>query len=112
MAFDEGTAEILRGDLDGLPGLTERRMFGGLAFLLDGHMVSGVHRGGAMYRVGAARQGEALAIHGTSRMTMGGKGRVMSGMIAADEDLLADDDRRRRLLAIALDVVRSLPPKK
>ena len=110
MAYDEGLAAILRDDLRD-HDTVERKMFGGLAFLRGGHMVCGVHRGGAMFRVGKDREAEALTIPGTTRMTMGPSDRAMPGMIAADDDFVADDGRRARLLAIALDVVRSLPPK-
>ena len=50
MAYDPGLAQILRDALADLP-ITEKMMFGGLAFLLHGHMVCGVHKGGAMVRV-------------------------------------------------------------
>jgi hypothetical protein len=53
MAYDPGLAQILRDALGGWP-VTEKKMFGGLAFLLNGHMVCGVHSGGAMVRVGKA----------------------------------------------------------
>ena len=109
MAYDEGLAEIMRTDLALEPGMTERRMFGGLCFQRDGHMVCGVHRGGAMFRVGKEREAEARGIDGTGPMTF--TGRPMGGMVEADEALLADDARRGRLLALALAHARSLPPK-
>ena len=56
MAYDDGLAEIMRGDFADIPGISERKMFGGLAFLLDGHMVCGVHAGGGIYRVGKPRE--------------------------------------------------------
>jgi hypothetical protein len=49
MAFDPGLAQSLRDALADHP-ITEKKMFGGLAFLLHGHMVCGVHKGGAMVR--------------------------------------------------------------
>ena len=109
MAYDEGLAEILRGDLAEEPGISERKMFGGLAFMRHGNMVAGVHSGGAMFRVGKPREAEALAIPGAGPMTF--TGRKMGGMIETDEDLVADEARRGQLMALALENARSLPPK-
>jgi hypothetical protein len=54
MAYDLGLAQLLRDDLVG-EKISEKKMFGGLAFLLNGHMVCGLHKGGAMFRVGKER---------------------------------------------------------
>jgi len=72
-------------------------------------MLCGVHSGGGMMRVGKDRQGEALTIEGASPMAF--TGRPMGGMVDVTDEALADDDRRGRLLALALQNVRSLPPK-
>ncbi len=109
MAWDVGLAELMEADLEDEAGITRQEMFGGLALLRNGHMVCGLHRGGAMYRVGKNGVDAALALPGTSRITMGA--RVMGGMVGADDDLMADDARRGRLLAMALGHVRALPPK-
>ena len=110
MAYDEGMAQILRDDLADLaPRIEERRMFGGVAFMLDGHMLCGVHKGGAMFRVGKAREAEALDVEGARPMDF--TGRPMGGMIDASDDLIQDEARRTRLLSLALDTVRALPPK-
>lgn len=108
MAWDEGLAELLRADLAGEP-VTERRMFGGLAFLRHGHMVCAVHRGGAMFRVGKANEAAALAVPGAAQVLMGD--RPMQAMVGLSDAGMADEFRRGRLMAMALGVVRSLPPK-
>ncbi|GAB1480520.1 TfoX/Sxy family protein [Paracoccaceae bacterium] len=108
MAWDEGLAQLLRDDLAGHP-VAEKRMFGGLAFLLGGHMVCGVHRGGVMFRVGKENYAATLALPGTSPLQIGD--RPMVGMIGADAGLMADDARRGTLMAMALAVVMALPPK-
>ena len=46
------------------PGIAEKRMFGGLVFMLDGHMLCGVMRDGGMFRVGKSREAAAMAIDG------------------------------------------------
>lgn len=109
MAFDEGLAELLRSELDDLPGITEKKMFGGLCFLQHGHMVCGVHKGGAMFRVGKTRENEALAIEGARPMDF--TGRVMGGFVDVSDEAVAEDDARHRWMQMALENVADLPPK-
>jgi hypothetical protein len=84
-------------------------MFGGLAFLLGGHMVCGVHKGGAMVRVGKAAYAEALGLPGVSPMMFTGK--PMVAMVDVTDAAVADDAVRGRLLDMALACVTALPPK-
>jgi TfoX/Sxy family transcriptional regulator of competence genes len=109
MAYDEGLAQLIRDDLAGEAGITEKKMFGGLCFLLNGHMVAGVHKGGGMFRVGKDNDAEALAIEGAGAMLF--TGRSMSGMVDASDDCMTDDQRRGKLAALALGFAKSLPPK-
>ena len=109
MAYDEGLAELLRGDLVDLPGITEKRMFGGIAFMRDGNMLCGVHPGGAMFRVGKANEVFALALPGARPMDF--TGRRMGGFVDVDAEAMADDTARGRLMALALDYLRTLPAK-
>ncbi|QMU57843.1 MAG: hypothetical protein GKR98_06305 [Boseongicola sp.] len=109
MAYDEGLAELMRGDLADISGISEKKMFGGLCFLLHGNMICGVHKGGGMARIGKSRQDAALAIEGTAPLSF--TGRPMGGMVDIDEDLLADDARRGQIIALAMENARSLPPK-
>lgn len=113
MAYDPGMADQMREDLHriggDLPGLTERRMFGGLCFLLNGNMVCGVHAGGAMFRVGKEREAGALAVPGAAPLSF--TGRPMGGMVETDDAGFADDDARGQLTALALAHAQSLPPK-
>lgn len=109
MAYDEGLAELMRGDLGDLPGLSERKMFGGLCFLRDGNMICGVHAGGAMFRVGKDNEARARNLDGVGPMAF--TGRPMGGMVDAGDAAMADDRIRARLVALALDFVSGLPPK-
>ncbi|MDE0589671.1 TfoX/Sxy family protein [Halocynthiibacter sp. C4] len=109
MAYDEGLAQLLRDDLADLGGITERKMFGGLCFQLNGHMVCGVHKGGGMFRPGKPREAEALKVEGTAPLSF--TGRPMGGMIDANEDAISDDTRRRILIDLSLENVKDLPPK-
>jgi TfoX N-terminal domain len=108
MAWDEGLAQLLRDDLAD-ETVVEKKMFGGLAFLLNGHMVCGIHKGGAMFRVGKPNEAAALTVAGASSMQM--SGRPMPGMIGCTDDASADDRRRGKLMSLALGFVKSLPPK-
>ncbi len=108
MAWDEGLAQLLRDDL-AAEATVEKKMFGGLAFLLNGHMVCGIHKGGAMFRVGKPNTAAALAIPGTSMMQFTGK--PMAAMVDCSDQACADDHRRGQLMSLALGFVKSLPPK-
>lgn len=109
MAFDEGLAELMRGDLADLGRVEEKRMFGGLCFMLDGHMVCGVHKGGGMYRVGKAREAGALGLDGVTEMAF--TRRKISGLVDVTDAALGDDRTRARLMALALENLRGLPPR-
>lgn len=109
MAYDEGLAEILRGDLNDLPAITEKKMFGGLCFMIQGNMLCGVHAGGGMFRVGKDNQAAALAIDGASPMAF--TGRPMGGLVDVTDDAMVDDVRRAALMRLALDFVGALPAK-
>ncbi|SMH55599.1 TfoX/Sxy family protein [Maritimibacter sp. HL-12] len=109
MSYDEGLADLMRGDLTDTPGISEKRMFGGLAFMLDGNMLCGVHPGGAMYRVGKDNEPFALAIPGAREMAF--TGRRMGGFVELDDEAMADDTRRTRVLDLAFDFIRTMPAK-
>ena len=109
MAYDEGNAEAMRSDLAHLDGITEKKMFGGLCFLLNGNMVCGVHKDGGMFRVGKSREAEARSIEGAAALSF--TGRPMGGMIEADDDAIADDEKRAKWLALAIENAQSLPAK-
>jgi TfoX/Sxy family transcriptional regulator of competence genes len=61
MAYDEALAGRIRRAVGPRPGVTEKKMFGGLAFLLDGKMFCGIARGDLMVRIGPDRYAAALA---------------------------------------------------
>ncbi|MGR3660232.1 MAG: TfoX/Sxy family protein [Paracoccaceae bacterium] len=109
MAYDEGLAAMMRDDLIDQNGITERKMFGGLCFMMNGNMVCGVHTGGGMFRVGKSREAEARSIEGAGELTF--TGRPMGGMIEVDEDAMADDKRRGKWIALAVKNAASLPAK-
>lgn len=108
MAYDPGLAQTLRDALVDLP-IAEKKMFGGLCFLLHGHMVCGVHSGGAMVRVGKDSYAAALDLPGVAPMMF--TGRPMAGMVDVGDAAVEDEATLGRLMAMALATVQSLPPK-
>ena len=108
MACDTGLAQILRDALHGQP-VVEKKMMGGLTFLLNGHMLCGVHKNGAMFRVGKPNYAAALAMPGVGPMLFTGK--EMAGMVDVTDEACADDARRDRLVGLARDFVFTLPAK-
>ncbi|MEM6634757.1 MAG: TfoX/Sxy family protein [Pseudomonadota bacterium] len=109
MAFDPDLADQMRADLGLRDGLSERRMFGGLCFLLYGNMVCGIHPGGAMYRVGKGAEAEALSLPSVQPLSF--TGRRMGGMVEVEGDAMEEDGIRASLITMSLAHAASLPPK-
>jgi TfoX/Sxy family transcriptional regulator of competence genes len=108
MVFDPGLAQLLRDDLAG-EAVTEKKMFGGLAFMMNGHMVCGLHKSGSMYRVGKENYEAALRLPGVKAMMMGE--RRMAAMVELSLEDSTKVSLRTPILALALATVRVLPPK-
>ena len=106
MAYDQGLAQLLRDDLAGEP-VVETMMMGGLCFMWRGHMLCGVMKRGAMFRVGAPNHALALAIEGVHPMEF--TRRPMAGFVECSDEACADDLRRGQLLTLARAFVLSLP---
>ncbi len=108
MAYSTDMAEVMRSDLGFEPGLSEKKMFGALCFLLHGNMVCGVWKEGGMYRPGKSREAEALAA-GAEPLSFGG--RKMGGMVEIDHGVFADAAIRTKLTELSLLNAASLPAK-
>lgn len=110
MAYDEELAERIRHQLAGEPGVTERRMFGGLAFLVDGHMtVAAIERGGLMVRTDEASA--ASLVDGDLVVPMEMRGGPVRGWLQVSAPAVAADDGLETWVERALAHVRTLPPK-
>jgi hypothetical protein len=108
VAHDPELAQRLRGLLDGERGLTEKRMFGGVAFLLDGHMaVCAGNDGGLMVRVDPARTETLLERPGAGPTVM--RGRPMRGWLDVEGEI--DDAALQGWVDEGVSYVRALPPK-
>lgn len=109
MARDKGLEELLNDELRAEPGVTDKAMFGGWAWLLDGKLLCGARNDGMLVRLGRDKDGWALATPGIVPMFSGT--RRMQGWVRADSQAYGDDALRHKLLTCALDFVRSLPIK-
>ncbi|MEU8813237.1 TfoX/Sxy family protein [Actinoplanes sp. NPDC048796] len=107
MAYDETLARRLRTRLTD-PALTERKMFGGLAFFTNGNMTVGVHADELIVRLGPDGIAAALTRPGVRPFEVGG--RSMKGWILVAGDHL-DDPELDAWLAEARDYAGALPPK-
>jgi len=109
MAYNEKLADRIRALVGDRPDLTERKMFGGLAFMLNGNMFCGIIRDDLMVRVGPDRFDDALAAPGARPMDF--TGRPMKGMAFIGPAGYATDGQLRSWVEQTLDYARSLPAK-
>ena len=109
MAYDENQASRLRHALRGADHVEEIEMFGGLCFMLKGHMLGGVGFDGLIFRVGKDNMAAALARPGAAPMTMK-RGVAMGGMVKVDP-AACDDARLDEWIALARKNALAPPPK-
>jgi TfoX/Sxy family transcriptional regulator of competence genes len=109
MAYDEGLAERLREIYEEITQYTEKKMFGGLAFMVDGHMSCGVVNDTLMVRVGPEQYEHALAQPYAREMDFTGK--PLRGFIYVEPEGFESDVALASWVRQSLEFVRSLPPK-
>ncbi len=109
MAYDESLAENIRGILARRKGITERKMFGGIAFMLHGNMCCGVVQKKLMLRLGPEGAQQALTEPHTKPMDF--TGRPMKSMLYVTPAGWEEDDDLKRWVERALKFARGLPPK-
>ncbi|WP_226645438.1 TfoX/Sxy family protein [Microbulbifer variabilis] len=107
MAYNETLAEKVRNLLQGSQGLSEKQMFGGLAFMLNGNMACGVVGEELMVRVGPDNYQDALAERYTRPMDF--TGRPLKGMVYVEEDAVEQD--LDQWVNRGVEFAGSLPPK-
>jgi hypothetical protein len=92
------------------PRITERKMFGSVAFLLNGHiLVSARGKGGMMVQCGAEAGSQAATQPGVATMVM--RGREMAGFVCVDDDQLEADDALQHWIGVAERYVAALKEK-
>ncbi|WP_405592282.1 TfoX/Sxy family protein [Streptomyces sp. NBC_01092] len=109
MAYDEGLAERIRERLGADPDITEKRMFGGIAFLYQGNMAVGVTGDDLMVRVGPDATDAALARPGARIFDM--TGRPMRGWVVVAGSAVAEDDALGAWIDEGHAFAATLPPK-
>ena len=109
MAYDEGLAERIRELLAEQPNTRERKMFGGLAFMLNGHMTIGLNKDDLMVRVGPDQYDHALAQPHARQMDF--TGRPMKGYVFVSAAGYAEDTDLAAWIERAAAYTLSLAPK-
>lgn len=110
MAYEVELADRIRAVVEAEPGLTEQRMFGGLAFLIHGNMaVAASGRGGLLLRVDPAETDSLISEPHVRRAEM--RGRTMDGWLRVDAEVVEADDELRRWVGHGVTHARSLRPK-
>jgi hypothetical protein len=110
MAYEERLADRLRGLLAAEEGIGEKKMFGGLAFLLDGNMaLAASGRGGLLARVDPGEAEELLARERVEMMEMGG--RRMRGWLTVAPQGIEGEDQLATWVTRSVAYARTLPPK-
>jgi TfoX/Sxy family transcriptional regulator of competence genes len=110
MAYDEDLANRVRELIATEAGVTEKRMFGGLAFLIGGNMSVGVSgQGGLLLRCDPAETDELLSKPHAHAFEM--RGRAMDGWLRVDAEGLATKRQLERWVARGVAFASSLPPK-
>jgi len=110
MAYDEGLAERIRALLAGEGDVTEKKMFGGLAFLVGGNMsVSASGQGGLLLRCEPAQTADLVQEPHASTAVM--RGRAMEGWLRVDAEGVQSDEELRKWVARGVGYARSLPAK-
>jgi hypothetical protein len=110
MAYDEALAGRIRDLIGPDPELTEKKMFGGLAFLIRGHMtIAASGQGGVLVRVDPAQTSDLVATTAASVAVM--QGREMPGWLRVSADGIGTDEELSPWVELSIGYVRSLPPK-
>jgi hypothetical protein len=110
MVYDEALANRIRDHIGPDPELTEKKMFGGLAFLIRGHMaISASGQGGVLVQVNPAQADELVS--GTAATAAVMRGREMPGWLRVSADNLAGDDELARWVDLGIARARSRPPQ-
>ncbi len=106
MAYDDELARRIREVARGEPGLSEKRMFGGLAFLVDGKLaIRASSRGGLLLRIDPSVTERLVSEPHVGRFEM--RGRQMEGWLRVDAEVLETDEQLRRWVNHGVTYARS-----
>lgn len=109
MAYDEQLAERIRAALPDEADVGERKMMGGLTFMVNGHMTCGASREGLLARVGPDAMDAAVEEPGVEPMLM--RDRVMNGYVYVEGDVVRDDAALQGWVDRCVAFTATLPPR-
>ncbi len=109
MAYDQGLAERLKYLLQDRPDMVEKKMFGGIGWLLSGNMCVGIHKDDLVIRIGAELCEKVLLEPHAKPMDITGK--PMKGWAMINPEGLEDDADLKRYTDLAIGFVKTLPEK-
>jgi TfoX/Sxy family transcriptional regulator of competence genes len=109
MAFDESLAARIRDALARKRGVEEKKMFGGVGFLLNGNMLVGVWKDSLIVRLGPDNHDDALLEPHVREFDI--TGRVMRGWVLIEPDGIEGDDQLKDWIERAMKLVKALPQK-
>ena len=111
MAYDEELANRIREQVAGEPGLTEQKMFGGLAFLIGGNMaIAASGQGGLLVRADPEESDRLVAESDASLMEM--RGKQMRGWLRVDAEAVQTKSELAKWVELGTGYARSLPAKR
>jgi TfoX/Sxy family transcriptional regulator of competence genes len=108
MTYDLKIAERIRSQLDGLP-IVERKMFGGVGFLLNGNMACGVHKDNLIVRIDPGKQDSLLKKSHAKPFDLTGK--PMKGWLLIEADGVKTQKQLSAWVKEGVEFASSLPPK-
>jgi len=109
MAFDERLADRMRSALGRRKGLTEKRMFGGIGFLLNGNMCCGIHKSAMIVRIAPEDTERVLAQAHTRRFDL--TGRPMKGWVLVDPAGIKTDTQLDKWVEVSAKYASTLPSR-
>jgi TfoX/Sxy family transcriptional regulator of competence genes len=109
MPYDKGLAQRVREILEEESGFDEKKMFGGICFLLFGNMVCGIIKDDLIVRVGAEKYEETMKMPHTRKFDLTGK--PLRGWVMVVSRALDSDEELNDWVQKATSFVRTLPPK-
>lgn len=109
MTRDAGLEQMVSEDLAGVAHITTTKMFGGFAWMWQGHLLCGARHDGILFRLGKGNDGWALTLPDLAAMVMGG--RPMQGWVRLTGASIGDDALRQRMIGAARAFVSTLPAK-
>lgn len=109
MAFDERLADRMRSALGRRTGLSEKKMFGGIGFLLNGNMCCGIHKSAMIVRIAPEETERVLAQAHTRPFDL--TGRPMKGWVLVEPAGIKTDAQLKKWVEVAAKYVATLPAK-